>query len=93
MSRDDFPLCEFEARRDAVRWHMSGAGLDWIIVTHPASIYWLTGSDAKSFISFQCLLISVADKELRMIVRISELAELQDDAVVDDVIPWGFHQA
>ncbi|RWI08682.1 MAG: aminopeptidase P family protein [Mesorhizobium sp.] len=93
MSRDDFPLCEFEARRDAVRWHMSDAGLDWIIVTHPASIYWLTGSDAKSFISFQCLLISVAAKELRMIVRISELAELQDDAVVDDVIPWGFHQA
>ena len=55
MSKLDFSAEEFEARHARLAGAMERAGLDWLVVTHPASIHWLTGSEGKSYQEFQCL--------------------------------------
>ena len=62
MSKHDFSAEEFAARRARVRRAIAEARLDWLLVFHPVSIHWLTGSDAKSYQEFQCLLISGASR-------------------------------
>jgi Xaa-Pro dipeptidase len=49
LSKHDFSPEEFASRCSRVRAVMSQAGLDWLLVFHPVSIHWLTGSDAKSY--------------------------------------------
>jgi Xaa-Pro dipeptidase len=89
MSKTDFTAEEFVNRRRRVRDAVKAAGLDWMILFHPVSIHWLTGSDAKGFQAFQCLLVSAADGRLVMFTRESERAEFQDDALYDELLIWG----
>jgi Xaa-Pro dipeptidase len=89
MSKADFTAEEFESRRRRVRDAVKAAGLDWMILFHPVSIHWLTGSDAKGFQAFQCLLVSADDDRLVMFTRESECAEFQDDALYDELFVWG----
>lgn len=89
MSKQDFPESEFLERRAAARDAMATQELDWLIVTHPVSIGWLTGSDAKSYQAFQCLVLSRASEALVMLVRESERAEIEADALLDEVVTWG----
>lgn len=89
MSKHDFTAEEFASRRSRVREAIGNAGLDWLIVFHPVSIHWLTGSDAKSYQEFQCLLISAEPGPISILTREGELAEFQDDALVDQVWTWG----
>jgi len=55
MSRHDFTPAEFHDRLHRVRQALGERGLDWLLLCHPVSIHWLTGSDAKSYQEFQCL--------------------------------------
>lgn len=89
MSRLDFTRDEFAARRQAVQSAMAGAGIDWLLLFHPVSIHWLTGSDAKSYQSFQCLLVSATSDRLAIFTRESERNEFEADALVDEVLTWG----
>src|SRR3712207_6210381 len=89
MSKHDFPPEEFTDRLSRVHRAIGEAGLDWLIVFHPVSIHWLTGSDAKSYQGFQCLLVSAEPKPLVILTREGERAEFQDDAPVDEVHTWG----
>lgn len=89
MSKHDFTAEEFSSRRARVREAIGNAGLDWLIVFHPVSIHWLTGSDAKSYQEFQCLLISAAPGPIAVLTRDGERNEFQDDALVDQVWAWG----
>ena len=57
MSKTDFTQDEFVSRRSAVRAAMEERKLDWLLLFHPVSIHWLTGSDATSYQSFQCLMM------------------------------------
>ena len=57
MSKHDFAAEEFASRRARAREAIGAAGLDWFLAIHPVSIRWLTGSDAKSYQEFQCLLV------------------------------------
>jgi len=93
MSRNDFTPQEFADRRARVRAAVAQAGLDWLLVFHPVSIHWLTGSDAKSYQEFQCLLISAADGPVVVLTRAGERNEFQDDALVDDLWTWGGGEA
>jgi Xaa-Pro dipeptidase len=68
---------------------MDGLGVDWLVLTHPVSIHWLTGSDAKSYQAFQALLVARDEDWLRMFTRESERAEFEADALVDDLETWG----
>jgi Xaa-Pro dipeptidase len=72
---------------------MSDLGVDWLVLIHPVSIHWLTGSDAKSYQAFQALLVSRDDDRLRMFTRESERAEFEADALVDDLETWGGPEA
>jgi Xaa-Pro dipeptidase len=88
MSKHDFSREEFAARRAAVGRAMAERGLDWLILFHPVSIRWLTGSDAKSYQEFQCLLVP-ASGPLTIMAREGERNELQDEALVDRIESFG----
>ncbi|MCK6453398.1 MAG: Xaa-Pro peptidase family protein [Alphaproteobacteria bacterium] len=89
MSRHDFTPAEFADRRARVREAIGAAGLDWLVAFHPVSIHWLTGSDAKSYQEFQCLLIPAGDGPLTVMTREGEVNEYRDDALVDEIVGWG----
>lgn len=89
MSRTDFPPEEFAARRARLQAALAEAGLDWLVVVHPVSIHWLTGSDAKSYQAFQCLLVAAGDAPMTMIMRESERPEIEDDTLAERVEGWG----
>lgn len=85
MSKHDFSAEEFASRRARVRAALGDAGLDWLLIFHPVSIHWLTGSDAKSYQEFQCLFISVEAGPIVVLTREGEVNEFRDDALVDEV--------
>lgn len=90
MARADFPAAEFDRRLQLVREAMAARGLEALVVIHPASIHWLTGSEAKSYQEFQCLLVGVADgSPLVVLARAGEVHEFETDARVDAVVGWG----
>ena len=89
MSRTDFLPEEFAARRARVQAALAEAGLDWLVIVHPVSIHWLTGSDAKSYQAFQCLLVAAGDAPMTMIMRESERPEIEDDTLAERVEGWG----
>jgi Xaa-Pro dipeptidase len=85
MSKHDFSAQEFASRLARTRAAIDAAGLDWLLVFHPVSIHWLTGSDAKSYQEFQCLFVSADDKPLTVLARQGEGNEFRDDALVDEI--------
>src|SRR5436190_21502077 len=89
MSKSDFSAEEFSSRRSRVRHAMDQAGLDWLLGFHPVSIHWLTGSDAKSYQEFQCLLVSADPGPVTVLTRDGERNEFLDDARVDEIRTWG----
>ena len=89
MSKLDFPVGEFTHRRSLVRQAMQQADLDWLLVFHPVSIHWLTGSDAKSYQAFQCILLSAREDGVTVVTREGERNEFAEDALVDEVVTWG----
>lgn len=89
MSKHDFTEDEFTRRRERTREAVASAGLDWLIVIHPVSIRWLTGSDAKSYQEFQCLLISARPGPIVVLTREGERNEYRDDAWVDELHTFG----
>ena len=78
MSRRDFSVAEFADRRARVRAALREADLDWLIAIHPISIHWLTGSEAKSYQEFQCLIVSAHSDTLVILAREGERNELLD---------------
>lgn len=89
MSKHDFHPDEFHARRDRVRMAMRNNALDWLVLFHPVSIHWLTGSDAKSYQEFQCLLVSAEPGPWVVLTREGERNEYEMDALVDQVFTFG----
>jgi Xaa-Pro dipeptidase len=89
MSKHDFSADEFAARLARTRRAIADAKLDWLLVFHPMSLHWLTGTEAKSYQGFQCLPISADARPLVMFTREGERAELEADALVDEVVSWG----
>lgn len=89
MSKNDFTVEEFSQRRARVREAMRRVGVEWLVAIHPVSIHWLTGSEAKSYQEFQCLLLSVQDDRVRILTREGEANEFEQDALVDEVRVWG----
>jgi Xaa-Pro dipeptidase len=62
--------------------------LDWLVLFHPVSIRWLTGSDAKSYQEFQCLFVP-RQGLLTIMAREGERNEILDDALVDRIVTFG----
>ncbi len=89
MAKVDFTAEEFADRRSRVRAEMARTGLDWLVAFHPVSIHWLTGSEAKSYQEFQCLLISTKGEEITVLTREGERCEFEQEALVDHLWTWG----
>lgn len=89
MAKEDFTLAEFAARLGRVRARMAERGLDWLVAIHPASIHWLTGSDAKSYQEFQCLLVGAESQPLIVLTRQGEVNEFEACSIADEVQGFG----
>ncbi|MDQ6435640.1 Xaa-Pro peptidase family protein [Mesorhizobium sp. LHD-90] len=89
MSRSDFTTEEFAGRLVRVRAEMRARELDWLVAVHPVSIHWLTGSDAKSYQEFQCLLVGAKDEPLVVLTRHGEKHEFETDSLADEVHGFG----
>lgn len=89
MSKHDFTIAEFDDRRTRARAAIAAAGLDWLVMIHPTSIQWLTGSDAKSYQEFQCLFMGARPGPLVVLTRNGEVNEYRDDALVDEIRGYG----
>ncbi|MSP88584.1 MAG: aminopeptidase P family protein [Alphaproteobacteria bacterium] len=89
MSKHDFSADEFAERLARVRRAIAKAGLDWLVIFHPVSIYWLIGADTKSFQAFQCLTVSAKPGPLVILSRLSERAEFLADTLANEVRGWG----
>lgn len=89
MSKHDFTAAEFAGRLARVRDEMAARDLDWLVAIHPASIHWLTGSDAKSYQEFQCLLVGPEGKPLVVLARQGEVHEFETDSLADEVNGFG----
>ncbi|MEO9227620.1 MAG: Xaa-Pro peptidase family protein [Devosia sp.] len=89
MSRFDFTRAEFGERHARLVSAMHAGKLDWLVVIHPASIHWLTGSEAKSYQEFQCLLFGADEGAAAIFARAGEVNELEADALVARVVGWG----
>ena len=89
MSKHDFTTAEFAGRRARVSAAMAARDLDWFIAIHPASIHWLTGSDAKSYQEFQCLLVGARGEPLIVLTRQGEVHEFETDSLADEVYGFG----
>ena len=89
MSKRDFTPEEFAARALRVREAIAAANLDWLVMFHPVSIHWLSGSDAKSYQEFQCLFLSAKPGPMVVIAREGERNEYRDDTLVDDIYTFG----
>lgn len=89
MSRSDFTAAEFAGRLARVRAAMQAQDLDWLVAVHPVSIHWLTGSDAKSYQEFQCLLVGAKDEPLVVLTRHGEKHEFETDSLADEVHGFG----
>jgi Xaa-Pro aminopeptidase len=85
MSKHDFPAAEFADRLARLRTAIAGAGLDWLLVTHPVSIRWLIGQDTKSYTVFQCLPVSAASGKMIMFTRGTERSEFEADTMADEL--------
>lgn len=89
MSKHDFTPEEFADRLARARRAVAGTGLDWMVLFHPVSILWLTGGEAKSFQTFQCVLLAAEDRPLVFLSRGSDLAEWRADSVLTEIHGWG----
>lgn len=89
MSRHDFTLEEFAGRRRRAFDALGEAGVDVFLAYHPTTIHWLTGSEAKSYQAFQCLIVDRRAERLHMFTREAERAEFAADALIDDLTCWG----
>lgn len=89
MSKHDFSEAEFAGRHERLASAMRRAQLDWLVIIHPASIHWLTGSEAKSYQEFQCLLFSVDAGPAAVFARAGEVNELEADSISPRVVGWG----
>jgi Xaa-Pro dipeptidase len=89
VSKHDFSGDEFADRLARTRPAIAAAGLDWLVAIHPTSIHWLTGSDAKSYQEFQCLLVSATDGPLVVLTRQGEVHEYETDSLTDEAYGYG----
>lgn len=89
MSKGDFSSEEFAKRLERVRDAMMDARLDWLVAVHPVSIHWLTGSEAKSYQEFQCLLVGAGGEPMTVLVRAGEVNEFEADSIAEHVVGWG----
>jgi Xaa-Pro dipeptidase len=89
MSKHDFTTLEFAHRLRRTREAIGAAGLDALVAVHPSSIHWLTGSDAKSYQEFQCLLVGAQDEPLAVLTRNGEVCEFETDSLADEVTGYG----
>ncbi|WP_168661823.1 M24 family metallopeptidase [Paraburkholderia sp. SG-MS1] len=89
MSKLFFEPAEFADRQSRVRAAMQRKSLDALIVISPININYLVGAAAKAYQVFQCLIFTLEEKPLTLMLRLGDVAEMLDLSLAEDVRGWG----
>ena len=87
-----FSRAEYDARLVSTRKRMAADGLSALIITDPANIYYLTGYDAWSFYTPQCLFVP-ADGEPLLFAREMDAAGAHATAWLPRTQVFGYPEA
>jgi Xaa-Pro aminopeptidase len=68
---------------------MAEQKLDLLLVISPININYLIGAAAKAYQVFQCLLFPRDGGPLTLLLRLSDVAEVTDLSLADEVRGWG----
>jgi Xaa-Pro dipeptidase len=93
MSKEFFTRAEFDLRQQRVRKEMAAQNLDLLVVISPININYLIGAAAKAYQVFQCLFFPAGAGPTTLLLRLSDVAEVTDLSLADDVRGWGGRQA
>ncbi|MBF9043381.1 ectoine hydrolase DoeA [Rhodobacterales bacterium HKCCE4037] len=83
---DTFPTEEYLARISRTRAEMEDRGLDWLIVTDPSNMAWLTGYDGWSFYVHQAVLLGMEGPPLWWGRAMDALGALRTVWMEDDAV-------
>lgn len=89
MSSEFFDTAEFAERQQRVRAKMAEERLDLLFVTSPVNINYLIGAAAKAYQVFQCLCFTREAGPQLLLLRRSDVAEVTDLSLADEVRGWG----
>ena len=92
MSKEFFAKAEFDLRCERVRKAMAAQRLDVLLVLSPVNINYLVGAAAKAYQVFQCLFVPANEAPKTLLLRLSDVAEVTDLSLADDVRGWGGRQ-
>lgn len=87
--RKDVPISEYEARLQRVRTRMAASSLSALVVTDPANIFYLSGYDAWSFYTPQCLVVP-AEGRPQLFSRAMDAAGARFTTVLPDEDVHGY---
>src|ERR1700687_4494433 len=93
MSKEFFARAEFDLRQQRVRKEMAAQSLDLLVVISPVNINYLIGAAAKAYQVFQCLFFPSGAQPSTLLLRLSDVAEVTDLSLADEVRGWGGRQA
>lgn len=85
MSKHFFESSEFQERQTRVRTAMRQQQIDVLLVFSPINIMYLTGAAAKAYQTFQCLVFTMEDRPSTLMLRLGDVAEMQDLSLCDEV--------
>lgn len=82
-----FPPEELQSRLDACRRGMAERGLDFLVLSSPENIYYLTGFVTRGYYVFQSLIVPIAEDPV-LVVRRFELPNVSRLSLVQRVAVW-----
>ena len=86
-----FPLPEYQRRMENLRGGMEAAGIEWLLVTEPDNLTYLTGHETSGYGTFQCLLVSVHGDAISF-CRLLEQSNFETRTWVPDMRNYRDHQ-
>lgn len=87
--RLDFELDEYADRHRRVRAEMEAQGIDLLLCIDPKNLNYLIGFRGKCYQELMCLFFTLEEGPLTLILRDSEVFEMSDLTLADDVRGWG----
>ena len=91
-ARPLFEVSEYAERHRRLRAKMAEEGLEFLLVIQPGNLNYLVGYETKSYQDFQCVVFTLDEGPLAMVVRLSDAAEIRDTNLVDEVFPYVGHE-
>lgn len=92
LLKQTLPFCseEYENRLKAIKDKMSSKGIEVLLDSDPANIYYATGYDAVSYYTPQIMILSIYRSEPILVIREQDslAAKIRTHLAYDSIIGW-----